>query len=209
MLGGAVVETTGRDSGDSGEAALVARLQAGDPAAFETLVRTYSMPLLRAARRFLRSEEDARDAVQDAFVAVSRSIGSFNANAQLSTWIHRILINACLMKLRSQRRHPEEDIEQYLPHFLEDGHQVPSSASWNEPADALLERAEVRELVRSSIDRLPESYRVVLMLRDIEELSTEETAQALDISPNAVKVRLHRARQALRTQLDPLVRRVG
>jgi RNA polymerase sigma-70 factor, ECF subfamily len=200
------METTSRGADDAGDAALVARLQAGDPAAFETLVRTYSMPLLRAARRFLRSEEDARDAVQDAFVAVSRSIGSFNADARLSTWIHRILINASLMKLRSQRRHPEEDIEQYLPRFIEDGHQVESSASWNEPADTLLERAEIRERVRSSIVRLPDSYRVVLMLRDIEELSTEETAQALGISPNAVKVRLHRARQALRTLLDPVVR---
>jgi RNA polymerase sigma-70 factor (ECF subfamily) len=161
------------------------------------------MPLLRAARRFLRSEEDARDAVQDTFVSVSRSIGSFAENARLSTWIHRILINACLMRLRSQRRHPEEDIEQFLPRFLEDGHQVESSASWNEPADKVLERAEIRELVRSSIDRLPESYRVVLTLRDLEELSTEETAQLLEISPNAVKVRLHRARQALRTLIDP------
>lgn len=188
---------------DSG---LVARLKGGDAQAFEELVRGYSGPLLRAARRVLASEEDARDAVQDAFVAAFRAVTRFEAGARLSTWLHRIVINASLMKLRTRRRKPEEEIERYLPRFLEDGHQTPPSAPWSEPADAMLERKELRRLVRESIDRLPESYRVVLVLRDLEELSTEETAKMLGASPNAVKIRLHRARQALRTLLDPHVR---
>jgi RNA polymerase sigma-70 factor, ECF subfamily len=190
---------------DSG---LVARLKRGDAQAFEELVRGYSAPLLRAARRVLASEEDARDAVQDAFVAAFRAVTRFEADAgaRLSTWLHRIVINASLMKLRTRRRKPEEEIERYLPRFLEDGHQTPPSAPWTEPADALLERKELRRLVRDSIDRLPESYRVVLVLRDLEELSTEETAEMLGASPNAVKIRLHRARQALRTLLDPHLR---
>ena len=185
---------------------LVLRLQRGDALAFEELVRRYSGRLLRAARRILMSEEDARDAVQDAFVAAFRAVGAFEASARLSTWLHRIVINASLMKLRTRRRKPEEDIEQYLPRFLEDGHQTPPSEPWTEPADAMLEREELRRLVRASIERLPESYRTVLVLRDLEELSTEETAEMLGASPNAVKIRLHRARQALRTLLDPYVR---
>ena len=88
------------------DAALVAGLQAGDAGAFETLVRTHTAPLLRLARRFLGNEEDARDALQDAMLAVHRSIGSFEGQAMLSTWLHRVVVNACLMKLRAKRRRP-------------------------------------------------------------------------------------------------------
>jgi RNA polymerase sigma-70 factor (ECF subfamily) len=189
-------------------AAVVAALRARDESAFEDLVRTHSSSLLRVARRFMMSEEDARDALQDAFVAVVRSIGAFEQKARLSTWLHRIVINACLMKLRTRRRRPEEAIEPLLPQFVDDGHQVAPSVPWQESAESILHRTELRELVRSSIDQLPDTYRVVLLLRDIEELSTEETARALGITTSAVKVRLHRARQALRTLLDPRMRGV-
>jgi RNA polymerase sigma-70 factor, ECF subfamily len=190
------------------ESELVAQLRRGDAHAYETLVRTYAASLLRTARRYLRAEEDARDAVQEAFIAAFRSIAKFEATAQVSTWLQRIVINASLMKLRTQRRHPEDDIELLLPRFKEDGHQVEPSVAWNEPADAVLQRAELAQVVRDAIDRLPETYRVVLMLRDIEEMSTEEAAAALGITANALKIRLHRARQALRTLLDPYMRSV-
>ena len=191
------------------ESALVTRLRSGDPRAYEELVRRHMPRLLRVARRFLDSEEDARDAVQDAFISAFRSMGDFESTAMLSTWLHRIVINACLMKLRTRRRKPEEDIEQFLPRFLEDGHQVESSVAWNESAESMLERAETCALVRAAIARLPETYRVVLMLRDIEELSTDEVAEILNTTPNAVKIRLHRGRQALRTLLDPPMRGAG
>lgn len=193
----------------SGDTQFVAQLKSGDGLAFETLVHKFTMPLLRTARRFMHCEEDARDAVQESFIAAFKSIGRFEENAQLSTWLHRITINSCLMKLRSQRRRPEEDIEQYLPRFLEDGHQVEPSVSWTESAETMLERMEVCDLVRASIEQLPDTYRNVLLLRDIEEMSTDDTAQALGITPNAVKIRLHRARQALRTLLDPHMRGVA
>lgn len=204
------MELTGNDFfAAPNDDALIARLKAHDSSAFETLVRNYSARLLRVARRFLRSEEDARDAVQEAFVSVFKSIRNFEAQSQLSTWLHRIIVNACLMRLRAQRRRPEEeDIEQYLPQFLEDGHQVQSSSPWPEAADSVLERTERCNLVRACIEQLPDSYRIVLLLRDIEEMSTEETAKLLDITENAVKIRLHRARQALRTLLDPHMRAV-
>ena len=184
------------------ESELVARLRTGDEAAFETLVRSQSGRMLAVARRYL-SEDDAQDAVQDAFVSVTRAIEKFEGNARLSTWLHRIVVNAALMKLRARKRRPEDSIEELLPRFLEDGHQANPARPWRESVQDSLERQEVRTLVRAKIDELPESYRTVLMLRDVDELDTQETAEALGISTTNVKVRLHRARQALRTLLDP------
>jgi len=185
---------------------LVAGLRAGDTAAFEDLLRQYGARLLRLARRILMSDEDANDALQDAMVAVFKSVGKFESNSSLLTWLHRIVVNASLMKLRSKKRHEEIDIEDYLPRFQEDGHQVEPSRPWTESAESMLERDELRAQVRAAIDRLPETHRVVLQLRDIEEMSTEETADILGISANAVKIRLHRARQALRALLDEHMR---
>ncbi len=187
------------------EAPLIARLRAGDDAAFEELVRAHGGRMLAVARRFL-PEEDARDAVQDAFVSVTRSIEKFEGNARLSTWLHRIVVNAALMKIRWRKRRPEDSIEELLPRFRDDGHQEQPASPWRESVQQTLERQEVRELVREKIAELPESYRAVLLLRDVEELDTQETADSLGITPNNVKVRLHRARQALRTLLDPHLR---
>jgi RNA polymerase sigma-70 factor (ECF subfamily) len=185
------------------EATLIAQLRAGDDAAFEQVVRTYGGRLLAVARRIVNSEEDARDAVQDAFLNAFRSLDRFEGNAKLSTWLHRIVVNAALMKLRTRKRKPEQSIEGMLPSFLDDGHHEERFQSWDEPVDKLMERAENRELVRKQIDALPEGYRTVLVLRDIEGLDTEETAKVLGLSVNATKIRLHRARQALRTMLAP------
>jgi RNA polymerase sigma-70 factor (ECF subfamily) len=189
-----------------GDAALIAGLQAGESRAFETLLRDHGPRLMRLARRILMNEEDARDALQDALVSVYRSIGSFEATSALTTWLHRIVVNASLMKLRGKRRRPEEDIDQYLPRFLEDGHQVEPSTPWTESADRVLEREELRTAVRAAIAQLPDAYRIVLQLRDIEEMSTAETADLLGTTKNIVKIRLHRARQALKTLLDPTMR---
>jgi RNA polymerase sigma-70 factor (ECF subfamily) len=191
---------------DASSQTLIAALQSGDAGAFETLLRDYGPRLLRLARRMLMNEEDARDALQDAFVSVYRSIGSFEATSSLSTWLHRIVVNTALMKLRTKRRKPEEDIDQYLPRFLEDGHQIEPSTPWTETADRILEREELRTAVRAAIAQLPDTYRIVLHLRDIEEMSTAETADLLGTTKNIVKIRLHRARQALKTLLDPTMR---
>jgi RNA polymerase sigma-70 factor (ECF subfamily) len=188
------------------ETDLVRGLRAGNDAAFEELVRGHGGRMLRVAKRFLRNEEDARDAVQDAFLAVIRSVAGFEAGSKLATWLHRITVNAALMKLRAQGRRPEEEsIEPLLPRFRADGHQIESSVPWR-GADVVLEEAELQQLVHEAVDRLPEAYRLVLLLRDIEELTPEETAEALGVPKNVLKVRLHRARQALRTLLDPHMR---
>jgi RNA polymerase sigma-70 factor (ECF subfamily) len=191
---------------EADDPSFVAALRARDGDAFERLVRAQTPRLLRVARRFLPLEEEARDAVQDAFLSAYKSIGRFEAGSSLSTWLHRIVVNASLMKLRSKRRKPEESIDHLLPRFREDGHQLQPAEAWPVSAEEMVQRMQTSELVRSLIDQLPESYRVVLIMRDLEEMSTEETAEALGVTPNAVKVRLHRARQALRALLEPHVR---
>lgn len=182
---------------------LLLRLRAGDDTAFAELVRENAGRMLAVARRMLRSEEEARDAVQDAFLQAFRGIARFEGEARLSTWLHRIAINVCLMKLRSRGRKPEGSIDELLPRFYADGHRIDPGPPWRTETPDPAESRELRTLVRASIDRLPEIYRSVLLLRDIEELSTEETAALLDIKADTVKVRLHRARQALRALLGP------
>src|SRR5688572_22511196 len=165
------------------------------------MVRTYGGRLLAVARRICGNEEDARDVLQSAYLSAFRSLEGFAGSCQLSTWLHRIVVNTALMRLRSKRRKPEDSIEALLPAFQEDGHHVEQFSDWALPADRLLEREDVRRLVRQCIARLPDNYRDVLMMRDIEEQSTEDVARHLALTPNAVKVRLHRARQALSTLL--------
>jgi RNA polymerase sigma-70 factor (ECF subfamily) len=188
------------------ETNLLQRLRLGDEAAFEQLVGTYSGRMLAVARGLLRNEEDARDVVQSAYVSAFRGLPTFKGTSRLSTWLHRIVVNGALMRLRSRRRKPEESIEVLLPAFLEDGHHSDNFSDWAAQADRLLESKQMRQVVRTAIAELPESHRAVLVLRDIEDMTTEEAAVALGISTNAVKIRLHRARQALATLVR---RRVG
>jgi RNA polymerase sigma-70 factor, ECF subfamily len=188
------------------EESLLAALRAGDEQAYHELVAGHGGRLLAVCRRFLGNEEDARDALQDAFFHAFRALPRFAGHCRIGTWLHRIAVNTALMKLRSRRSKPEEPIEPLLPTFVEDGHQTTPAADWLEPFELLLRR-ENCERVRQSIAALPTTYRTVLLLRDIEELGTAEVGELLGISQNAVKIRLHRARQALRELLDPHFRK--
>lgn len=187
------------------EAQLLARIRAGDDAAYATLVRQQAGRLLAVARRFLRSDEDSADAVQDSFLAAFRALDTFEGNSSLSTWLYRIVVNTCLMRLRSRARSKEVSIDDLLPTFDETGHHSRPVCLWDDQGISVLTRKERRAQVRACIDQLPESYRTVLLLRDIEELDTDETAERLGTTPGAIKTRLHRARMALRTLLEPLV----
>ena len=179
---------------DDAEAAVVAGLRARAPEAFEWLVRQYGSRMLATARRLLRNEDEAADAVQDAFLSAFRSIDRFEGEAKLGTWLHRVLINACLMKLRTAARRPAASLDRLLPAFNRWGHHAVAVGRWQTaPEDPVLSN-ETRALVRRSIDKLPEDYRQVLLLRDIEGLSTEETADMLGATPGTVKTRLHRVR---------------
>lgn len=191
---------------DTGEAALLARLRRGEEGAFETLVRENGCRMLAIARRFVRDEAEAQDVVQDAFASAFGALVRFQGEAKLSTWLHRITVNCALMRLRTRRRRPEVLLEDLLPRWEPDGHPVEFPVPWREVAEDTVERSDVREAVLGAIDRLPETSRNVLMMRDIEELDTATTAELLGVTENAVKIRLHRARQALRQVLDPVLR---
>ncbi len=181
---------------------LLARLQAGEGVAFEYLVRCYAGRLHKVAYRYVGAE-DAKDMLQETFAKAFASIQGFRGDSAVYTWLHQILINTCLSHLRKSASRKEQPIDDLLPTFLEDGHRAHPTAAWHRSTESVYQQTETGRLVRNCIDRLPENYRVVLMLRDIDGFGGIETAELLGISANAVKIRLHRARQALREQLDP------
>ena len=180
---------------------LLAGLRAGDDQAYEQMVRAFGGRMLAVAVRIVRNEDEARDVVQTAYLSAFKALGQFEGDCRLSTWLHRIVVNAALMKLRSRRRRPEESIESLLPTYLEDGHHTEQFSRRDIPADRIIEQAETRAAVRACIAQLPDRYRSILIMRDIEDLSNAEVASLLGVTPNAVKIRLHRARQALATLL--------
>ena len=194
------------DQSDRSDGGFLDRLRRGDQRAFDELVERYGPRLYAAAKRLLRSDDDARDAVQDAFLSAFRGLAAFNGNAKLSTWLHRIAINAALMRIRGRKHRAEQSIDDLLPRFEEDGSWSDSGQGGTASSHELLERRETRALVRTCIDRLPDTYRTVLLMRDIEDLDTEEVADLLGVTPNAVKIRLHRARQALRALIERALR---
>jgi RNA polymerase sigma-70 factor, ECF subfamily len=188
----------------STDATLLAGLRSGDQYAFEEMVRRFGGRLLATARRYLRSETDACDVLQDAFLCALKSMDTFKGDSQLSTWLHRIVVNSAMMHLRAKRRCVEADggeIDALLPRFNTAGNWIDERIH-SAPAHLVFEASETRALVRRCIDLLPENYRIVLILRDIEELDTEEVASLLNVTPSNVKVRLHRARQALKALLE-------
>lgn len=173
------------------EADLVARLRTGDDDAYAQLVRAHRGTMTVVARRFFGDTPDAAEAVQDAFVSAFRAMSAFEGTAKLGTWLHRIMVNACLLKIRGRKR------SRLVP--LEDEPPVADS-----PVEECgLFQAETCSRVRAGVEQLPAAYRTVIQLRDLDGLSTEETAARLGTNCGAVKTRLHRARQALRTILEP------
>lgn len=148
--------------------------------------------MLAAIRRILRNEDDAREALQDAFISAFRSIERFAGSSGLGTWLHRIAVNAALMKLRGKRRRPELALEELLPRFDAGGHACEPPAPWPDDAIELASRRELSSMLRELIDQLPENHRDALLLRDLEEIPTDEVATLLGITQNAVKIRVRR-----------------
>jgi RNA polymerase sigma-70 factor, ECF subfamily len=187
------------------ESILVERLRDGDGAALETLMERYASRVYRVARGITRTDADAEEVVQDVFLTIVRKIDSFEGRAALSTWIYRVATNAALLKRRGKRAQLEVSLEEHLPTFKQDGHREgPRSflvADWSQTPEAELLDGEARAILSRAIDQLPEAYRSVLVLRDVEELTNEEAARILCESVASVKSRLHRARMALREQL--------
>jgi len=189
--------------GDSlDEVALVVGLRQGDESAYGVFVRKFAPRAMQIARRILGNEADAADAVQDAFLSAMRSIQGFRADSQLSTWFHRVATNAALMTLRSRHRKDLRSIEDLLPKFQADGHRAEARASWSDSPLRVLEEVERRSMIRQKISQLPEDFRNVVLLRDIQQMSTSDAARQLGVSESVVKTRLHRARQALRSLIE-------
>jgi len=195
------------------DGALVQLLRDGSPAGLETLMEAYATRVYRLAHGVTRNPADAEEVVQDVFVTVARRIGEFEGRAALSTWIYRITMNAALNKRRGKRGEVEVSLEEHLPRFGEDGHREGDRsfllADWSRTPEEELLAAEGRAAVRRAIDTLPDHYRAVLVLRDVENASNEEAAEVLGESVASVKSRLHRARMALREQLTQAFARLA
>jgi RNA polymerase sigma-70 factor (ECF subfamily) len=186
------------------DAALAARVGTGDAAAFELLMRRHNRRLYRAARSLLRDAAEAEDAVQDAYLSAYRSLRDFRGEAALSTWLTRIVVNECMGRLR---RHARRD--NILP--IASGHGAspqeggpvdePHAPADHETPDRSLVRAEMRALLERRIDELPQDFRAVFVMRSVEELTVEETADCLGIPQATVRSRHFRARSLLRESI--------
>ncbi len=185
---------------------LVDAIRRGEAAAFEQLVRRHGARLLAAGRRILRDTQLAEDCLQETFIKAFSKIDTFEGRSSLATWLHAIMVNQALMKLRKDRPGRLEQIDDLMPQFDSDACRLEAPWSHLATPDELLEQSQSRRLVQSQIERLPETYRIVLQLRDIEEHDTATVAKILEISEGAVKVRLHRARSALKALLEPMLR---
>ncbi|MBI2157473.1 MAG: sigma-70 family RNA polymerase sigma factor [Candidatus Rokubacteria bacterium] len=165
----------------------------------------FSNRVYRLAYGITRNAADAEEVVQDVFLTVCRKSDSFEGRAALGSWIYRVTANAALNKRRGKRQELETSLEEQLPRFKEDGHREGDRAwvlaDWSQNPERALLSGETRAVLGRALDALPEHYRAVLTLRDVDELSNEETAEILGESVASVKSRLHRARMALREQL--------
>ncbi len=159
--------------------------------------------MLAVARRFLNDPAKAEDAVQAAFAKILEKHAGFEGRSDIKTWMHRIVVNEALMILRHMRRRNEVAIDDLLPDFDVLGCRLSSETRPEQSPDNILQSAQTRAIVASKIAALPDQYRIVLVHRDIEGLTTSDVAQVLEISEGNVKIRLHRARSALKTLLDP------
>ncbi len=180
-------------------------LQKGDDASAETFVRENIRWMVHTAERILKERSAAEDSVQAAFVKIFRSLDSFRGESSLRTWMRRIVVNQALMVLRKQERLRETSIEPLLPSFDGNGCRLDETWLVKDTPESLLASAQISQAVMTAIDKLPDAYRLVLLLRDIEEYSTSQVAHLLELSESNVKVRLHRARAALKKLLDPVL----
>jgi RNA polymerase sigma-70 factor (ECF subfamily) len=189
------------------EAGMIAAILAGDTQLYHELIRPYERSVYLMALSYIKNEADAEDIAQEAFVKAFRSLSSFRAEAKFSTWLISITLNEARSRLRRQSvirmeslDEPAVDNRGVSPALLRDWREIPSE---------VVERAEIRQLIQQAVESLPDIYREVFLLRDVQELNVNETAAALGINIPNVKVRLHRARMMLQKQLAPQLKTIN
>ncbi len=187
------------------ERSLIEASKRGDTDALEELARTHQGRVYAFAMRMCRNVEDAKDILQETFLGMVRSVRDFREESKFTTWLYRIAANACMKKRRRGVFEPEPDQELSLDDLMpcpgQDGRK-PEIPDWSEDAEQALLRGELSDRVEAAIDRLPHEYKIVLVLRDVEGFSAQETAEMLNLSVPAVKSRLHRARVFVRRELE-------
>jgi RNA polymerase sigma factor (sigma-70 family) len=189
---------TAGSSAATQERSLASLIAAGDVSAFERLMRQYNRRLYRLARATLRDRTEAEDALQDAYLSAYRSMGSFRGDASLGTWLSRLVLNQCFARMRRNVRR-----ENVIP-MVSASHHIESTqmiVDQSDSPDNALERGQIRDLLERKVDELPESYRIVFVLRSVEELSVDETAESLGIPEETVRSRHFRAKNLLRESL--------
>jgi RNA polymerase sigma-70 factor (ECF subfamily) len=186
------------------EAALIAAILAGERDKFHDLIRPYERQVYLTALSLVKNETEAEDVAQEAILRAYRKLASFRGDAKFSTWLIAITLNEARTRLREEKRASFDSLD---THDAEEGDYTPAVLTdWREVPLEALERLEISALMRQAVADLPDAFRQVVILRDMEELSVNETAEALGISIALVKVRLHRARLLLQKRLAPLLR---
>jgi len=197
---GEATATANRDEAD-----LIARILGGEKELFHELIRPYERMVYLTVFSIVRNQTDAEDSAQDAMVSAYRHLGKFRGDAKFSTWLTTIAVNEGRQKLRRAKRTKEDSLDE--PIEGEEQELTPAPLTdWREIPLEALERKELREALRNAVAGLPDIYRQIFTLRDLDELNVAETAAALGINENMVKVRLHRARMMLQKRLAPLLK---
>lgn len=189
------------DAGWADETELIRGLKSGSDQSFEFIVREYGGYLMTIARRYLQSEADVQDCVQESFIQVFRGVKTFEGRSTLKSWLHRIVINVALSKIRAQGRRREQLVDDSASLFHKDGSRIVRESEMSNSSELEAISKETISNVREKIGELPELPRNLLMLRDVEGYSTAEVEQMLGISNSAVKTGLHRARRALKQSI--------
>ena len=186
--------------------ALLESLRTGSPGAVDEMLRLYQGKIFNLAMSILKNESDAEEATQDVFMTVIRKADTFQGNSAFYSWIYRICVNTCLMRLRKGRRTETVPIRDFLPGFTSEGGHARPVDDWSRDVERRIPEKELGQVIGGFTKELPEKYRVVFALCDVQGFSSDEAAEVLDLTVATVKSRLHRARLCLRERLGRYLR---
>ncbi len=184
------------------EEILARKLIEGDIEAFDRFVEIYQKKIYALAYNLTHNQMDAQDVTQEVFLTIFRKAHTFQGKSAFSSWVYRVALNAVYMKLRSKKKDQSISVEDAFPSFNGAGYHQEVIRDWSESAESLMFSNETKSVIQSAVDQLPEKEKIAFILRDVEGLSTEEAAEALELTISAVKSRLHRARLILRKKLS-------